>query len=159
MVMPRLLIVENERIIARDLAQRLTKLGYTVVAIVGSGREAVQQAGDLRPDLVLMDIGLPGEMDGLEAATHVQAQVNIPIIYLTGSREAERSHPHGRAELSLTIQKPVSEQTLQQTIQLARATISRAPPGDGAPRGDSAGIPAFTPGTPEGGHRGERLRP
>jgi hypothetical protein len=68
MVMARLLIVENERIIAWDLAKRLTKLGYTVVAIVGSGREAVQQAGDLRPDLVLMDIGLHGKMDGLEAA-------------------------------------------------------------------------------------------
>lgn len=57
MVMPRLLMVEHARIIARDVAQRLTTLGSTVVAIVGSGREAVQQAGDLRPDLVLMDFG------------------------------------------------------------------------------------------------------
>jgi CheY-like chemotaxis protein len=130
MVMPRLLIVENERIIARDLAKRLTKLGYTVVAIAGSGREAVQQAGDLRPDLVLMDIGLPGKMDGLEAAMHIQAQVNTPIIYLTGSAGAEVDRPHGWAGLSLTIQKPVCEQTLRQTIQLALATIPRAPSRD-----------------------------
>jgi CheY-like chemotaxis protein len=130
MVMPRLLIVENERIIAWDLAKRLTKLGYTVVPIVGSGREAVQQAGDLRPDLVLMDIGLPGKMDGIEAAMHIQAQVNTPIIYLTGSAAAEVDRLHGRAGLSLTIQKPVCEQTLQQTIQLALATIPRAPSGD-----------------------------
>jgi CheY-like chemotaxis protein len=150
MVMPRLLIVENERIIVRDVAQRLSKFGYTVVAIVGSGREAVQQAGDLPPDLVLMDSGLPGEMDGLEAATHIQGRVNMPIIYLTGSREAERGRPHGRAELSLTTQKPVSDQTLQQTIQLALATISRAPPGDAAPSGDSQGSTASTRGTPEG---------
>jgi CheY-like chemotaxis protein len=130
MVMARLLIVENERIIAWDLAKRLTKLGYTVVAIVGSGREAVQQEGDLRPDLVLMDIGLHGKMDGLEAAMHIQAWVNIAIIYLTGAVAAEGDCPHGRAGLSFTIQKPVCEQTLQQTIQLALATIPRAPSGD-----------------------------
>lgn len=57
MVMPTLLLVEDARIIALDLARRLTKLGYTVLAIAGSGREAVQQAVDLRPDLVLMDVG------------------------------------------------------------------------------------------------------
>jgi len=56
-VMPTLLLVEDARIIALDLARRLTKLGYTVLAIAGSGREAVQQAVDLRPDLVLMDVG------------------------------------------------------------------------------------------------------
>jgi len=55
MVMPRLLMMEHERIIARNVAQRLTKLGYMVVAIVESGREAMQQADDLRPDLVLME--------------------------------------------------------------------------------------------------------
>ena len=149
MVMPRLLMVENERIIARNFAQRLTKLGYTVVAIVGSGREAVQQAGGLRPDLVLKDIGLPGQMDRLEAAAHIQAQVNIPIVYLTGSREAELCPPVRAAAPHFTIQKPVSDQTLQQTLQLALATTSRALSGNGAPRGDAAGPPASTLGTPE----------
>jgi CheY-like chemotaxis protein len=150
MIMPRLLIAEDERIIARNVAQRLTKLGYTVVAIVGSGREAVQQAGDLCPDLVLMDIGLPGEMDGFEAAAHLQAQMNIPIIYLTGSREAEPRPRMSAAAPHFTIQKPVSDQTLQQTLQMALATISRAPLGDATPRGDSAEVTAPTPGTPEG---------
>jgi CheY-like chemotaxis protein len=55
MIMPTLLLVEDERIIAFDLARRLTKLGYTVLATAGSGRGAIQQAVDLRPDLVLMD--------------------------------------------------------------------------------------------------------
>lgn len=150
MITPRLLIVEDERIIARNVAQCLTKLGYTVVAIAGSGREAVQQAGDLCPDLVLMDIGLPGEMDGLEAAAHIQAQMNIPIICLTDSREAELRPRMNAAAPHFRIQKPVSDQTSRQTLQMALATISRAPPGDATSRVDSAEVTASTPGTPEG---------
>ena len=87
MIMPTLLLVEDERIIAFDLARRLATLGYTVLATAGSGREAVEQALDLRPDLMLMDVSLPGAMDGLKAAAHIRAQAAIPIIYLTGSPE------------------------------------------------------------------------
>ena len=115
MVMPTRLLVEDERIIAFDLARRLTTLGYTVLATAGSGREAIQQAVDLRPELVLMDVGLPGGMDGLEAAAHIQAQAAVPIIYLTGS-------PEGVIPTGFTLQKPVMTQTLQQTIQFALAT-------------------------------------
>jgi CheY-like chemotaxis protein len=60
MIIPTRLLVEDERIIALDLARRLTTLGYTVLATAGSGREAIQQAVDLRPDLVLMDGRLTG---------------------------------------------------------------------------------------------------
>jgi FixJ family two-component response regulator len=68
-------------------------------------------------------------MDGLEAAAHIRAQVNIPIIYLTGSSEAALD-PAG-----VTIQKPVSDQTLHQTIQLALATVDPQAPGHPMPRG------------------------
>jgi CheY-like chemotaxis protein len=118
MIRPRLLIVEDQCIIARDLARRLTTLGYTVLACVGSGREAVTHAVALRPDLVLMDVGLPGGMNGLEAAAQIRAQVNIPIIYLTGSSEAALD-PAG-----VTIQKPFSDQALHQAIQLALTTVA-----------------------------------
>jgi CheY-like chemotaxis protein len=84
---------------------------------VGSGREAVQHAAERRPDLVLMDVGLPGGMDGLEAAAQIWAQAEIPIIFLTGSPEGVI--PHG-----FTIQKPVSDQALHQTIQLALTTVA-----------------------------------
>jgi hypothetical protein len=87
MIMPTRLLVEDERIIALDLARCLTTLGYTVLATAGSGREAIQRAVDLRPDRVLMDVGLPGGMDGLDAAAHILAQAAIPIMYLTGSPE------------------------------------------------------------------------
>jgi hypothetical protein len=71
-------------------------------------------------------------MDGLEAAAHIRAQVNIPIIYLTGSSEAALD-PAG-----VTIQKPVSDQTLHQTIQLALATVDPQAPGHPMPRGGGA---------------------
>src|SRR5262245_21785126 len=154
-VMPTLLLVEDTRIIALDLARRLTKLGYTVLAIAGSGREAVQQAVDLRPDLVLMDVGCPGGMDKLEAAAHIRALAEIPIIYLTGS-------PEGVIPAGFTIQKPVMDQTLPQTIQLALATVDSQAPGHPVPRGDAAGtpaspsvVPAGTSGEPGGQAPGE----
>lgn len=80
MIMPTLLLVDEERIMAFDLVRRPTTLGSTVLATAGSGREAIQQAVDLRPDLVLMDVGFLGGMDGLEAAAHIRAQAAIPMM-------------------------------------------------------------------------------
>ena len=85
MIMPTWLLVEDQRIIALDLARRLTTLGYTVLATARSGREAVQQAVDLRPRSGVDGRRLTRGMDGLEAAAHIRAQAAIPIIYLTGS--------------------------------------------------------------------------
>lgn len=155
MIMPKLLLVEDERIIALDLARRLTKLGYTVLATAGSGREAIQQAVDLRPDLVLMDAGLPGGMDGLEATAHIWAQAEIPIIYLTGS-------PEGVIPAGFTIQKPVMDQTLHQTIQLALATMDPQASGHPMPRKDAAGrtaAPSVLPAGTSGGAGGQAPSP
>ena len=137
MVVPTLLLVEDECIIALDLARRLTKLGYTVLAVARSGREAVQQAGQLHPDLVLMDVGLPGGMDGIEAAAHIRAQAEIPIIYLTGSHE-------GMIPAGFTIQKPVTDQTLHQTIQGALATVDPPASAPSRPRSEAVGTPPCT---------------
>jgi len=82
-VVRRILIVEDERLIALDLQRRLTQLGYLVVGIVASGDQAVTAALQLQPDLVLMDIRLQGEMDGVEAALRIVAARSMPIIYLT----------------------------------------------------------------------------
>jgi len=83
MVLARILIVEDERLIAIDLQRRLTRLGYTVVALAASGAEAIQQALALHPDVVLMDIRLQGNMDGVEAAQHIHASVAIPVVFMT----------------------------------------------------------------------------
>ena len=79
----QILIVEDERIIAAELQRRLTRLGYAVVAMAGSGAEAIERARELRPDLVLADIGLPGGMTGLEAAAHIWEECKIPVVYVT----------------------------------------------------------------------------
>jgi len=79
----RILIVEDERLIAIDLQRRLTRLGYTVVALAASGMEAVQKALALCPDVVLMDIRLQGDMDGVEAAQQIHASTAIPVVFMT----------------------------------------------------------------------------
>ena len=79
----KILIVEDEAIEALDLQQRLTSLGYPAPEIAFSGEEAVQKAEEIRPDLVLMDIMLPGEIDGVMTAERIKARFNIPIIFLT----------------------------------------------------------------------------
>ena len=83
MAAARILIVEDERLIAIDLQRRLTRLGYTVVALAASGAEAIQQALALHPDVVLMDIRLQGNMDGVEAAQHIHASAAIPVVFMT----------------------------------------------------------------------------
>jgi CheY-like chemotaxis protein len=79
----RILIVEDERLIALDLQRRLIQLGYTVVGNVASGAQAIAAALQLQPDVVLMDIRLQGEMDGIEAALRIHSAMPMPIIYLT----------------------------------------------------------------------------
>jgi CheY-like chemotaxis protein len=83
MAVARILIVEDERLIAVDLQRRLTRLGYAVVALAASGAEAVQKALALCPDAVLMDIRLQGDMDGVEAAQQIHASTAIPVVFMT----------------------------------------------------------------------------
>jgi two-component system cell cycle sensor histidine kinase/response regulator CckA len=98
---PRILVVEDERIVALDLAATLHELGYVVAASVGSGEAAVERAIGLRPNLVLMDIRLTGEMDGIEAAQSIRKEFDVPIIYLTAHSDdptlfrAKQSGPFG----------------------------------------------------------------
>ena len=86
---PSILITEDEIMVARDLEQRLHKFGYQVADIVDTGEEAVQKAALLHPDLVLMDIRLNGEMDGIAAA----AQGVVPL--LGSHRRADAPDPLG----------------------------------------------------------------
>ena len=89
MKMARIMVVEDEGIVARDIQNRLKGLGYAVPAIASSGLEAVKKAAETQPDLVLMDIRLKGDMDGVKAAEQIGARFNIPIIYLTAYADEE----------------------------------------------------------------------
>lgn len=115
----KIMVVEDERIVARDLAWQLTDLGYDVVATVFSGEEAVEKAREFHPDLVLMDIVLAGKMDGIQAAEKIRALSGTPVVYLTAYADDKT---FGRAKLtgpSGYILKPVEKKQLQVTIELA----------------------------------------
>ena len=116
---PSLMIVEDERIVAFNLQQRLQRLGYQVTGIAASGAEALAKIGQTGPDLVLMDIRLEGEIDGIETARRL-AEVNpVPVIYLTAHAEqstmdrARATRPYGY------LLKPFSELSLHATVQMA----------------------------------------
>ena len=79
----RILIVEDRRITAAHLKANIEQCGYKCVCIVSTGEEAIQKANELKPDLILMDIMLGGEMDGIQAAAMIREQLPIPIIFLT----------------------------------------------------------------------------
>ncbi len=76
-------MVEDEAIIAKDIQRRLGKNGYEVTSIVSTGSGAVKKVEQDQPDLVLMDIVLPGEFDGIDAARLIRSKYDIPIIYVT----------------------------------------------------------------------------
>ncbi len=119
MVKARILIVEDEAIIASVIAAALKKFGYEVVEILNSGEAAVTAALQKEPDLILMDIRLQREMDGITAVERIQEHVDIPVIYLTAYADeptlerAKKTKPYGY------IPKPFQEIELRTTIEMA----------------------------------------
>jgi len=115
----RVLVVEDDAVVAFHLQHILSQMGYRVVATLASGEEAVQQAGDLCPDVVLMDVQLRDEMSGVEAAEHIHTRWDIPVVYLTAYaddmllQQAKATHPYGY------LSKPVRDKELRASIEMA----------------------------------------
>jgi CheY-like chemotaxis protein len=112
----RILLVEDERIIAAGLRQRLTQMGHTVLATAASGPDAIAQAQALSPTLVLMDIKLEGAMDGMEAGEYIHAHWGIPVVYMTAYPDVWRAQHH---ESLLYVRKPFDEDTIQTVLETA----------------------------------------
>lgn len=116
--MPRLMIVEDERIIAEDIRRTLISFGYEVVAMASSGERAIELAKEHRPDMILMDIMLEGDMKGTEAAEIIHNTLGTPIIFLTAYadtttlKNAKRTEPFGY------VVKPFEERELNATIEM-----------------------------------------
>jgi CheY-like chemotaxis protein len=123
----RLLIVEDEAIVATDLQKQLSKLGYKVEGRAKSGEEAVRLARQFSPDLVLMDVRLMGPMDGLEAAKLIHRETGIPIVYMTAYANLIMNDPHQMQPPHLCVAKPFSLSHLHQVIEIALE--QNAPPG------------------------------
>jgi PAS domain S-box-containing protein len=154
MIANTILIVEDERIVARDIQNQLARLGYAVVGSTRFGEEAVQLARELRPDVVLMDIRLAGPMDGVTAAQEIRDRLQMPVVYLTAYADDETlrracvTEPFGyilkpfeERELSVVIEtalcKHRAEQKLQESEHRYRTTLNSV--GDGIIAIDSQG--------------------
>jgi PAS domain S-box-containing protein len=124
----RIMVVEDERITAEDLRDILTELGYSVTAVVSSGPEAIEQAARTSPDLVLMDIRIQGDMDGVETARRLRQRFQIPVIYLTAHADQDTLSRAREAEPLGYIVKPFQELELEASIEMAlhKARVDRA---------------------------------
>lgn len=115
----KILIVEDEGIEALDLQQRLASQGYTVTAIVSDGEDAILKVQETSPDLVLMDIMLQGEIDGITAAEEIRQRYNIPVIFTTAYADEETLQRAKLTEPYGYIVKPYRERELYITITMS----------------------------------------
>ncbi|MBL7932097.1 MAG: response regulator [Bacteroidia bacterium] len=112
-------IVEDESIVAKDIQNSLTKLGYNVIGFANNGLDAIEKITELKPDLVLMDIMIKGSMTGIEVSEKIKETMNIPVIFLTAYADegtlsrAKITEPYGY------ILKPFKEIDLHSTIEMA----------------------------------------
>lgn len=117
--MPKILIVDDEAIIATQLEELLTPLGYEVAGMACSGEEAVGMAKDLKPDLILMDILMPGVLDGIAAAEKIKAELGIPVIFLTGYADKELINRAKSLEPLGYVLKPFRAEQIKVSIEIA----------------------------------------
>lgn len=116
---PRILIVEDEAIVALDIRQQLVELGYEPVGLATQAEQAIAMAGELRPNLVLMDVQLAGALDGIAAAQAIRTQFDLPVVFLTAFAaddilaRARLTEPFGY------ILKPFSERELRTVLEMA----------------------------------------
>jgi len=113
------MVVEDENIVAMDIENSLISLGYQVVGIASSGEDAIDLAGETRPDLVLMDIMLRGEIDGVEAAEQIRRRYNIPVVYLTAYADGNTLQRAKITEPYAYLLKPFEDRQLHITIEMA----------------------------------------
>jgi two-component system, cell cycle response regulator len=114
-----ILLVEDEGIVARDLEETVTRMGYRVVGIASEGVQAVCLAEELHPNLIVMDVGLKGEIDGIQAAQMIQERSPVPVIFLTGHRDATTLQRAIRTGPLGYLVKPFQEVELRCAIEVA----------------------------------------
>jgi len=120
--MSKILVVDDEAIITMQLEERLTAMEYMVVGMAASGEEGVEKARKFRPDLVLMDIVMPGKMNGIEAADIINTELDIPVVFLTAYaddtiiKKAKSVRPYGY------IVKPFNEREVKAAIEVQKVS-------------------------------------
>ena len=115
----KILVVEDEGIIGLNIKKKLKNFGYTVPAIVATGEEAIKMAEITFPDLILMDIRLKGDMNGVETAEKIRKNFDIPVIYLTAYSDDEVLEKAKKTEPYGYIVKPFKADDLRSNIEIA----------------------------------------
>ena len=113
----KILIVEDQSVIAIDLRKSLSKMGYIVVAISDNAEDAVSVVKECKPDLVLMDIMLNGDKSGIEAAEIIRVERDIPIIYLTALTDVDTYLRAAKTEPYKYLMKPLEMESLERVIR------------------------------------------
>ena len=115
----KILVVEDERVVAEDIQRSISAIGYIASGVVASGKEALEQVKKNPPDLVLMDIVLRGEMNGIETAEEIRSLYNIPVVYLTAYADDNTLNKAKVTEPFGYILKPFNDRELHSTIEMA----------------------------------------
>lgn len=115
----QILLVEDEGIVAKDIQSMLRDFGYGVSGVVTSGEEAIKTAAETQPDLVLMDIGLRGKIDGIEAAKQIRDRFSIPVVFLTAYADESTLKRAKMTQPFDIILKPIGEIELRAIIKKA----------------------------------------
>ena len=114
----RILVVEDESIVSLQIRTMLRSMGYSVCGNASSGQEAIDKAGETRPDLVLMDVILKEAMDGIEAARQIRARFSIPVIFISGCADNETLQQARGVGQFAYLTKPFSERELAAAIKM-----------------------------------------
>jgi CheY-like chemotaxis protein len=121
---PRILIVEDERIVARDFQGMLRGLGYGNTDLACSGEEALRKVDETLPDLIFMDIKLKRDMDGIEAAFRVRARCDMPIVFMSAMTDPETRNRAAAIPRVFYIGKPLRESEIAAVLRSAGLTPS-----------------------------------
>ncbi len=115
----KILIIEDEGLVAKDIQNMIRQLDYELPSVAHSGQDALDVLDELQPDLVLMDIGLRGGMDGIETAERIKAVIEVPIIYLTSYSDEDTLHRAKKTDPYGYIIKPFETIELKTTVEMA----------------------------------------
>ncbi len=119
----RILIVEDEALVATDLEEQLTRLGYAIVGVTDNGEEAVRTARERPVDLVLMDIQIAGALDGIQTAGRLLDEFHLPVVFLTGHADPRTLQRAGATAPYGYVTKPYDERALHATLEMAFCRI------------------------------------
>ena len=127
---PKILIVEDEMIIGANISLQLSKLGYDVTGLVSKGEDAITNVRQNRPDIVLMDIQLKGEIDGIQTVNKIHQETDIPVIYLTANTDEDNFDRAKSTNPYAFISKPFKKLDLQHAIELTMDRLDKIKSGN-----------------------------